>query len=259
MDEFQKQALTEHLTELRSCLIVSLIAVGICFAGAYSVVEHIGEWFFKPLFDVLPDKSSLIFTSYQEAFFFYLKLALTCGVLLGSPVIFLQIWRFVAPGLYRHEKRVLLPFVFLSSFCFLGGAAFGYLVVFPPAFKFLMGYSNDFLSPMPTVKEYFSLSLRLLIAFGAIFELPIFMVLLAKLGIVNAAFLRKHRKYAFLLSFVIAAILTPTPDVVNQAMMAGPLVVLYEVSIVAVWLFGKRRGEAENQEDMPVEINDRAD
>ncbi|MDH4320337.1 MAG: twin-arginine translocase subunit TatC [Desulfobulbaceae bacterium] len=240
MDEFQKQALTEHLAELRSCLIVSLIAVGVCFAAAYGVIEEIGEWFFKPLFDVLPDQSSLIFTSYQEAFFFYLKLALTCGVLLASPVIFLQIWRFVAPGLYRHEKRVLLPFAILSAFCFLGGAAFGYLVVFPPAFKFLMGYSNDFLSPMPTVKEYFSLSLRLLIAFGAIFELPIFMVLLAKLGIVNATFLRQHRKYAFLLSFVIAAILTPTPDVVNQCMMAGPLVVLYEVSIVAVWLLGRK-------------------
>lgn len=256
MDEFQKQALTEHLTELRSCLIVSLIAVAICFAGAYSVIEQIGEWFFKPLFDVLPDKSSLIFTSYQEAFFFYLKLALTCGVLLGTPVIFYQIWRFVAPGLYRHEKRVLLPFTVLSAFCFLGGAAFGYLVVFPPAFKFLMGYSNDFLSPMPTVKEYFSLSLRLLIAFGAIFELPIFMILLAKLGIVDAAFLRKHRKYAFLLSFVIAAILTPTPDVVNQCMMAGPLVILYEVSIVAVWLLGKRRVGVADQGEMPVKEND---
>jgi len=250
MDEFQQQALTEHLRELRNCLIVSLIAVGICFAGSYAVVDTIGVWFFKPLFDVLPDKSTLIFTSYQEAFFFYLKLALVSGVLLASPVIFLQIWRFVAPGLYRHEKRVLLPFALLSAFCFLGGAAFGYLVVFPPAFKFLMGYTTDFLSPMPTVNEYFSLSLRLLIAFGVIFELPVFMVMLAKLGIVNAVFLRKHRKYAFLIAFVLAAILTPTPDVVNQCMMAGPLVILYEVSIVAVWLFGGKPfvGEAADRE-----------
>lgn len=158
---------------------------------------------------------------------------------MASPVIFLQIWRFVAPGLYRHEQRVLLPFTFLSSLCFLSGATFGYLVVFPPAFKFLISYTSQHLTAMPSVSEYFSLALRLLIAFGVIFELPVFMVLLAKVGLINAAFLNKHRKYAFLLSFVIAAILTPTPDVVNQLMMAIPLVVLYEISIVAVWLFGR--------------------
>jgi len=157
----------------------------------------------------------------------------------ASPVIFLQIWRFVAPGLYRHEQKVLLPFTLLSSLCFLGGATFGYLVVFPPAFRFLISYTSQHLTAMPSVNEYFSLALRLLIAFGVIFELPVFMVLLAKVGLVNTAFLNKNRKYAFLLSFVIAAILTPTPDVINQLMMAIPLVVLYEISIVAVWLFGR--------------------
>lgn len=162
------------------------------------------------------------------------------GVLLASPVIFLQIWRFVSPGLYQHEKKVVVPFTILSSLCFLGGAAFGYFVVFPPAFKFLTSYTTEYLKPMPAVKEYFSLSLRLLIAFGVIFELPVFMVLLAKMGVVNTAFLNAHRKYAILLSFVIAAIVTPTPDVVNQLMMAIPLVVLYEISIVAVWMFGRK-------------------
>ena len=161
-------------------------------------------------------------------------------MLLASPVIFLQIWRFVAPGLYRHEKRVLLPFSLLSTICFLGGAAFGYFVVFPPAFRFLIGYSTDYLAPMPAVKQYFSLCLRLLIAFGVIFELPIFMVLLAKIGLVNTAFLNKHRKYAILLAFVIAAMVTPTPDVVNQLLMAVPIIVLYEVSIGAIWLFGRK-------------------
>lgn len=162
------------------------------------------------------------------------------GILLASPVIFWQLWAFVAPGLYQHEKRVIIPFTLLSSVCFLGGAAFGYYVVFPPAFRFLMGYTTDFLSALPTVKEYFALSLRLLIAFGVVFELPVFMVLLAKLGIVDRPFLNRNRKYAFLLSFVIAAILTPTPDVVNQLLMAVPLVILYEISIVAVWIFGAR-------------------
>ncbi len=159
---------------------------------------------------------------------------------MATPVLFSQLWSFIAPGLYKHEKRVVLPFSLLSSLCFLGGAAFGFWVVFPPAFRFLSGYGNEYLAPLPAVKEYFSLSLRLLIAFGAIFELPVFMVLLAKLGIVDAPFLVKNRKYAFLLSFVIAAILTPTPDVVNQLLMAGPLVVLYEISIVAIRLFGKK-------------------
>ena len=162
-------------------------------------------------------------------------------MLLASPVIFWQIWRFVAPGLYRHEKKVVLPFTFLSSICFLGGVAFGYFIVFPPAFRFLVGYSTDFLSPMPAVTEYFSLALRLLIAFGVIFELPILMVFLAKIGIVDVAFLNKNRKYAILINFIIAAILTPTPDVVNQMLMGVPLLVLYEVSVLAVWLFGRKK------------------
>ncbi|MCI5121818.1 MAG: twin-arginine translocase subunit TatC [Candidatus Electrothrix sp. AUS4] len=169
--------------------------------------------------------------------FFYLKLALVAAVLLACPVIFHQIWRFIAPGLYQHEKKLLLPFSLISTFCFLGGAAFGYFVVFPPAFRFLISYSSEFLDPMPAVSEYFSLALRLLLAFGVIFELPVFMVFLAKIGTVNAAFLTKNRKYAFLIAFIIAAIVTPTPDVVNQLLMAGPLLVLYEISIVAVRFF----------------------
>ena len=162
-------------------------------------------------------------------------------MLLGSPVIFWQIWKFVAPGLYKHEKRALLPFSFLSSVCFLGGTAFGYFIVFPPAFRFLLGYSADFLTPMPAVSEYFSLSLRLLIAFGVIFELPILMVFLAKIGVVDVPFLNKNRKYAILINFIIAAILTPTPDIVNQMLMGVPLLVLYEISVVAVWIFGRKK------------------
>lgn len=155
-------------------------------------------------------------------------------------MLFAQIWSFITPGLYEHEKRVVLPFSILSTVCFLGGAAFAFWVVFPPAFRFLTSYGNEYLEPLPAVKEYFSLSLRLLIAFGVIFELPVFMVLLAKLGIIDVPFLVKNRKYAFLFSFIIAAILTPTPDVVNQVLMAGPLVVLYEISIVAIRLVGKK-------------------
>lgn len=146
----------------------------------------------------------------------------------------------MAPGLYHHEKRVLLPFTVISTVCFIGGAAFGYFIVFPPAFRFLIGYRSEILDPLPAVSEYFSLSLRLLIAFGIVFELPVFMVFLGKIGVVDTAFLRRNRKYALLISFVVAAILTPTPDVVNQLLMAGPLIVLYEISIYAVAFFARR-------------------
>lgn len=166
----------------------------------------------------------------------------------------MQIWRFISPGLYYHEKRLLIPFTVISTLCFVGGAAFGYFVVFPPAFRFLVGYSSDFLEAMPSVDEYFSLALRLFLAFGIIFELPVFMVFLAKIGLVNKPFLVKNRKYAFLISFIVAAILTPTPDVVNQLLMAGPLVLLYEVSIVAVALFAGKPvvgGKSGGEDDVP--------
>jgi sec-independent protein translocase protein TatC len=176
-------------------------------------------------------------------------LALVCGVFIASPVIFWQIWKFVAPGLYKHEKKLLFPFSVLSALCFIGGAAFGYFVVFPPAFRFLLGYSADFLSPMPAVSEYFSLSLRLLIAFGVIFELPILMVFLSMIGLVDVGFLNKHRKYAILINFIIAAILTPTPDIVNQMLMGIPLLVLYEISVVGVWIFGRKKLKYRHQSD----------
>ncbi len=146
----------------------------------------------------------------------------------------------MAPGLYHHEKKILVPFVVISTCCFLGGASFGYFVVFPPAFRFLIGYSSDFLEALPAVSEYFSLSIRLLLCFGVIFELPVFMVFLAKIGVLNTDFLKKNRKYAILVNFIIAAILTPTPDIVNQLLMAVPLLLLYEVGIFAVAFFGKK-------------------
>lgn len=172
---------------------------------------------------------------------------------MGCPVIFSQIWRFVAPGLFSHEKRVVIPFSVLSSICFIGGAAFGYFVVFPPAFRFLVGYNNEFLTSMPAVSEYFSLAIRLLLAFGVIFEMPIFMVFLAKVGLVDVGFLNRNRKYAILINFIIAAILTPTPDVVNQMMMGVPLMILYEISVLAVWAFGKKGFTGFGESSTPTE------
>ena len=172
--------------------------------------------------------------------FTYLKVAFLAGILLAVPVIMYQFWMFIAPGLYDKEKRLVVPIVFLSSLFFVGGALFGYFIVFPFGFKFFMGFASDAIRPLPSMKEYLSFSTRLLFAFGIVFELPLFVTFLAKLGIVDVPFLKKNRKYAILLFFTFSAILTP-PDVITQLMMSGPLIALYEVGIIGARMFGKKK------------------
>ncbi len=241
-DPQKELSLTEHLAELRTRLIRSIAAVAVGFCISYAFIEPIFAMLSRPLEKVLPPGTSLIFTSYPEAFFTYLKLALVCGIFIASPFILYEIWAFVAPGLYEHEKKWALPFVVFSSIFFVGGALFGYIVVFPAAFNFLAGYAGRDLKLLPSVSEYFSLTIKLLLGFGAAFELPIFMVFMALIGLIDARMLRKNRKYALLIIFILAAVLTPTPDVVNQCLLAAPLLILYEISIFLVALIGKRRG-----------------
>ncbi len=233
-------SLTEHLAELRTRLIRSVVAVAVGFCISYAFIRPIFAFLSLPLLQVLPPGTSLIFTSYPEAFFTYLKLALTAGLFLASPFILHEIWAFIAPGLYPHERKWALPFIFFSSLFFIGGAIFGYFAVFPAAFSFLASYAGADLKLLPSVSEYFSLTIKLLLGFGAAFELPIFMVFMAIVGIIDAKMLRKNRKYALLIIFIIAAVITPTPDVVNQCLLAGPLLILYEISIILVALIGKR-------------------
>ncbi len=240
-DPHKELSLTEHLAELRTRLIRSIAAVAVGFCISYAFIEPIFAMLSRPLEKVLPPGTSLIFTSYPEAFFTYLKLALVCGIFIASPFILYEIWAFVAPGLYEHEKKWALPFVVFSSIFFVGGALFGYIVVFPAAFNFLAGYAGRDLKLLPSVSEYFSLTIKLLLGFGAAFELPIFMVFMALIGLIDARMLRKNRKYALLIIFILAAVLTPTPDVVNQCLLAAPLLILYEISIFLVALIGKRR------------------
>lgn len=235
-------SLTEHLAELRTRLIRSIAAVAGGFGICYAFIEPLFALLSRPLEEVVPPGTTLIFTSYPEAFFTYLKLALTCGIFLASPFILHEIWAFVAPGLYPHERKWALPFIICSSLFFIGGALFGYIVVFPAAFNFFAGYAGEDLKLLPSVSEYFSLTIKLLLGFGAAFELPIFMVFMALIGIINANMLRRNRKYALLIIFIIAAVLTPTPDVVNQCLLAAPLLVLYEISIILVSIIGRRRG-----------------
>jgi sec-independent protein translocase protein TatC len=201
----------------------------------------------RPLLTAMPPDEKLIYTGLPEAFFTYLKVAFLAGILLAIPIIMYQFWMFIAPGLYNKEKRWALPIVFLSSVFFLGGALFGYFVVFPFGFKFFMGFASEAIKPLPSMKEYLSFSTKLLIAFGIVFELPLFITFLAKLGIVDVPFLKAKRKYAILLFFVFASILTP-PDVITQVMMAGPLILLYEVSIVGARVFGKKRVKTDVEE-----------
>jgi sec-independent protein translocase protein TatC len=165
--------------------------------------------------------------------------------MLASPIIFYQLWMFTAPGLYHKERRLLLPIVFLSSIFFLFGSLFGYFIVFPWGFKFFLGFASETIKPLPSMKEYLSFSSKLLLAFGLVFELPLVVTFLAKLGLVTVPFLKKNRKYALLLFFAGAAILTP-PDVVTQVMMALPLMVLYEISILGARVFGKKKTETKD-------------
>ncbi len=239
---------TSHLEELRSRLIVCFVAVAIGFALCYGFKEKLFQILVFPLVSVMKEGDTLIFTGLPEAFFTYLKVSFLAGLLLSTPVILYQFWMFVAPGLYQREKKLLLPVVFLSSFFFLGGALFGYFIVFPLGFQFFLSFATDTIKPLPSMKEYLSLSSKMLLAFGVVFELPLVITFMARMGLVSVDFLKKNRKYALLIFFVAAAILTP-PDVVTQIMMAGPLMLLYEISIIGARIFGKKKPEADDQED----------
>jgi sec-independent protein translocase protein TatC len=245
--EEDKLPFTGHLEELRKRLITCFIATGIGFVISYGFKERLFEILVRPLIRVMESGDKLIFTGLPEAFFTYLKVSLLTGLMLAAPVIIYQFWMFVAPGLYEKERRLMIPIVFLSSFFFVGGALFGYFIVFPFGFKFFLGFATETIRPLPSMREYLSFSSKLLLAFGLAFELPLVLTFFAKLGLVSVDFLKKNRKYALLLFFVGAAILTP-PDVVTQIMLALPLMILYELSILGARLFGKKPA-AEDDDD----------
>jgi sec-independent protein translocase protein TatC len=241
----EKLPFTAHLEELRNRLIKCLIAVGVGFVLSYGFKEKLFAILTAPLISVMDSGETLIYTNLPEAFFTFLKAAFLSGILLTSPILIYQFWMFVAPGLYQKERRMLLPIVFLSSLFFIGGALFGYYIVFPWGFRFFLGFASDTIKPLPSMKEYLSFSSKMLLAFGLVFELPLILTFLAKLGVVSVEFLKKNRKYAILIFFTGAAILTP-PDVVTQIMMALPLMVLYEISIIGAKIFGKKKDKPEN-------------
>jgi sec-independent protein translocase protein TatC len=252
MSDEEKLPFTAHLEELRNRLIACFIAVGVGFVASYAFKEKLFYILVAPLKQVMKEGDTLIYTHLPEAFFTFLKTALISGLMLASPIILYQFWMFVAPGLYDREKRLLVPILLLSTLFFVGGALFGYFVVFPFGFKFFLSFATDTIRPMPSMKEYLSFSAKLLLAFGVVFELPLVITFLARLGVVTVDFLKKYRKYAILLFFCGAAILTP-PDVVTQVMMALPLILLYEVSILGARVFGreKQAADAQTADDAP--------
>lgn len=223
--------LLEHLGELRKRIVRCLIVIGVVFFACYGVSDILFQYLALPLVKVMPADTKLIFTSIPEGFFVYLKVAFVAAVFVTSPYIFYQIWAFISPGLYDEERKYIIPLAICSAIFFLGGASFCYFVVFPFAFTFFMSYSTETILAMPSLSNYLSFSLKLLIAFGLIFEMPLFAFFLSRMKLITAGQMRAVRKYEVLVVFIVAAILTP-PDVFSQLLMAIPMLILYEISIL---------------------------
>jgi len=246
----QKMSFLDHLGELRQRLLWSLLAVLVFFVPAYAFSNEIFEFLMKPLIENLPEGSSLIFTRPAEGFTTYLKVSFFAAVLLAVPFILYQGWKFVAPALYKEEKQIIIPFIFFGSLFFALGAAFCYYVASPPAFKFLLNeYSSDYVKAFPTIREALSFFMALIFGFGLVFEFPLIIFILARVGLVTSKWLREKRKYAIVLSAIIAAMLTPTTDAVSMMLMFVPIIIFYELGILVAWMFGKKKKEEIPEED----------
>jgi sec-independent protein translocase protein TatC len=231
----------EHLGELRVRIVRSLIAVLIGLVIAFPASPYIMDFLSGP---IERTGNTLVFLAVTEAFWVKMKVALFAGLFLASPAILWQVWRFVSPGLHAQEKKYAVPFVVIGSLLFIGGGAFSLLVVTPRAVAFLLSYAGPGLQPMISIGSYFDFLLKFTLAFGAVFEVPLALTLASRMGLVTPKGLAKNRKYAILGAFVAAAILTPTPDMINQSLMAGPIIILYEIGIVCARVFGRRRAPA---------------
>lgn len=231
---------TEHLEELRWCLIKSLAAVVSAFLLCFQFSDRIVAFMIAPLMGTLQPGQGLIGTGVAEAFFFEMKVALVAGAFLASPVIFYQLWRFIAPGLQDREKRLVIPFVLFTSLFFLGGAYFCYRAVLPVAFLYFIDqYRSLAVSPEIRIGEYFTFFSRMILAFGVTFELPLFTFFLVRLGLWNYRSMWRTFRYAIIAIFIVAAILTPGPDIASQILLAIPLTLLYLLSIGVAYLWRK--------------------
>ncbi|MGH7421507.1 MAG: twin-arginine translocase subunit TatC [Candidatus Rokuibacteriota bacterium] len=244
VDEPGKMSFFDHLTELRTRIVWSLVPAGIGLGIALYFTSNVVRLLSRHL------ETELVFTTPTEAFWTYMKVAMIMGLFIAMPVILWNVWAFVAPGLHKRERKYAAPFVIIGSLLFIGGGAFAMFVVVPFAITFLVSFGQgQGLRPMITISSYIDFILKFTLAFGLVFEMPVVITLLSMLGIVTPQFLSKNRKYAVLINFVIAAILTPTPDLLNQSLMAGPLIILYEVGIICSRVFGRKKPKPAETEE----------
>ena len=239
--------LKPHIADLRKRLTISTITVVVMFFACFSFYEPILEWMMAPVKHALPVGTSMIAVEIQETFFTAMKVAFFAGFIISLPVIFWQLWLFLAPGLYDHEKKLVVPFVFFATLMFLLGASFAYYIVVPVGFDFLIAFGNSVVSVLPSIGKYVGFFTKLMIGFGIAFELPVITFFLAKIGLVNDQMLKDFFRYAVVLIFIVAAVLTP-PDVISQVLMAAPLLILYGVSIYIAKVFNPAQKEEEEEE-----------
>jgi len=260
MAETKMMSFMEHLGDLRKKIVVSLIATCVTFGISFSYSEEILKALMFPLrysldfsvqkmyiYFIPQDKlqsTKLVFLAPAEGFWMNMKIALVAALILALPVIFQQLWSFISPGLHGKEKKYVVPFVLTATSLFLVGGAFCFFIVLPFAMSFLLTYKiGDFMMPMLSVGQYIDFCLKFLLAFGVVFELPIFIIFATRMGLVTTKTLAKNRRYAVLIAFIVAAILTPTPDIFNQTLMAVPMIILYEVGILASRVFVRPEAE----------------
>ena len=247
----EQMSFLDHLGELRQRLLWSLLAVAIIFIPVYYFSTELFDFLMKPLIENLPEGSSLIFTRPAEGFTTYLKVSFFAAVVLAVPFILYQAWKFVAPALYKEEKAIVIPFILFGSLFFAAGVAFCYYVAAPPAFKFLLNeYSSDYVKAFPSIREALSFFMALMLGFGIIFEFPLVIFVLSRIGIVTSKWLRKNRKYAIIVSAAVAAILTPTTDAISMMLMFVPILIFYELGVLVAWIFGKKKKEDSTEEEI---------
>jgi sec-independent protein translocase protein TatC len=241
VEDSGKMSFLEHLDELRKRLVHSVIALIVGCVIAFIFVDRIQKFIMLPLWQLMPEGTKFMYTAGPEAFMLMIKIGALGGLFIALPVIILQLWLFIAPGLYSHEKRFAVPFVLLGTFFFLSGAAFSHWIAFPFTWQFFLGFQTEYLEFRPQIGLIFSLWVKMLLAFGIIFQMPTIVFFLARMGMVTAGFLIKHTKYAVLIIFILGAVLSPGGDIPSQVLMAGPMLVLYGLSIIIAWLFQKRK------------------
>jgi sec-independent protein translocase protein TatC len=248
-DRMPAMGFLEHLEELRRRIIYSIVAVAVGFFACWGYAENIYSIMQRPIMDALHKNGlseRLVYLNPTEPFNLYLKVGAMAGLFVASPFVLYQVWLFISPGLYRNEKRYVMPFMFSTVGLFLAGGYFGYKLVYPQALEFLIGYGKQF-QPMITIGEYTDLFLTIIVGMGAIFELPILVFFLSLMGIVSAGWMWRNLRYSILVIFIIAAILTPTTDILNMCIFAAPMIALYILSIAIAWLVHPKQRRARSE------------